>query len=221
MRARVIPAALLVLVGFATPAAAQSGEGRWVVDATTGCEVWVSAPLAADRISWSGGCQNRHAEGRGVMRRYAGDRLEAEYAGEYHEGRRDGRGAIRGANGVRYDGEWRNDQYEGRGAYQSPDGSRYEGDWHLGRPEGHGAWAYADGARYEGELREGEYRGRGVYTWPNGDRYEGGFRSDRPDGPGVFQGHDGKTFQGTWTLGCLKRGADLVAVLLTEIEKCR
>lgn len=207
MRAGGIVVVLLALVGVAPSGHAQSGGGRWVADPGTGCAVWVSAPLAVDRVSWSGICQNGHAEGQGVMRRYAGDRVEAEYIGEYHDGRREGRGAVRGTNGVRYDGEWRDDQYEGRGAFQAPDGSRYEGGWHDSLPNGHGVWTHADGASYEGELRDGDYSGSGVYAWPNGDRYEGGFRDGRPDGAGTFRARDGREFEGA--LGCLKRGAEL------------
>jgi hypothetical protein len=220
MRVSRVGIVALGLVGSAVAAGAQPAAGKWVDDPITRCQVWVGAPLAADRVSWSGACERGHAEGRGVMRRYVGDRVEAEYVGEYHDGRRAGRGVATAASGARYDGQWQADQYEGRGSYQGADGSRYDGDWHHSRPSGRGAWVYANGERYEGELREGEYSGQGVYTWPNGDRYDGAFRDGRPDGAGTLRAANGAVYEGTWTRGCLRRGGAVVAVLLAEATEC-
>ena len=221
MRLLAISLALLLVIGLPRWSGAQPAAGRWVADSGTGCAVWIGGDLVVDRVSWSGACQDGHAEGRGVMRRFAGDRVEAEHVGEYHDGRRAGQGAVNGANGVHYEGAWRDDQYDGRGTFHDHDGNEYQGDWHQGRPSGRGAWRYADGERYEGALRDGDYAGRGVYTWPNGDRYEGEFQGGRPDGPGTLRAHDGKVYRGTRALGCLKRGGALIAVLLTELASCQ
>ena len=43
--------------------------------------------------------------------------------------KRDGRGVMVFASGLRYDGEWREDKAHGQGTCHYPDGQVYTGEW--------------------------------------------------------------------------------------------
>jgi len=71
------------------PADAPTG---WVVDGKTGCKVREDAPDPAEKITWSGRCEDGMAEGSGTVQFYIGDRPAARYDGEMRGGRADGHG---------------------------------------------------------------------------------------------------------------------------------
>lgn len=108
---------------------------------------------------YSGGCRDGLAEGKGVARG------TARYEGEFHAGRKHGRGVMAWPTGDRYEGEFVEDRKEGRGSYT----------WGSGTP-----WA---GERYTGEYRADQRHGPGVYSWPDGERYSGAWKHDKPTGP--------------------------------------
>ena len=68
------------------------------------------------------------------------------YVGQFHEGRRHGKGIYYFLNGGKYEGELARDQFNGYGSFESP---------------------YGD--RYVGQFRNGQFGGEGVYTFANGN----------------------------------------------------
>ena len=104
--------------------------------------------------SYAGGCKDGKAEGRGTAKG------SAEYAGEFHEGMKHGRGVKTWAWGDRYEGEFVNDTKQGTGIYTWGARSMYPGD------------------RYEGEFANDKRNGAGVYTWASGDSYAGPWKDD-------------------------------------------
>ena len=108
--------------------------------------------------SYSGGCANGLAEGEGTA---SGS---AEYRGEFHLGRKHGKGVKTWANGDRYEGAFVEDRREGFGTYT----------W------GRGKW---QGERYEGGYSRDQRHGFGTYRWPSGDYYAGPWESDVATGP--------------------------------------
>ena len=104
--------------------------------------------------SYSGGCRNGLAEGRGEA---AGT---ARYSGEFKAGRKHGQGVKTWPSGDRYEGGFVEDRREGTGTYA----------WGPRSP-----WA---GEKYSGGFRNDRRHGTGVYEWPGGDRYAGPWEND-------------------------------------------
>jgi MORN repeat len=98
----------------------------------------------------------------------------------------------------------------------------WSGECADGMAEGKGILQFFIGndpaARYEGDLRNGRADGQGIRIDPDGTRYEGLWRNNAAEGFGVYT-KGGKRYEGTWTNGCLKLGADELAVGVTR-ESC-
>ena len=131
--------ALLLLIAAAMPAWAQDG-----------CRVLDPELLGA----YKGGCKDGLAEGYGEARG------SAEYRGEFHAGRKNGRGIKIWPNGDRYEGRFVEDRKDGVGTYS----------WGPNGP-----WA---GERYQGDFRADKREGFGIYTGPSGDKYVGEWAND-------------------------------------------
>jgi hypothetical protein len=203
-------AALLVaLPAEAEPPAAQPG---WIADLATGCRVWSANPQPGESITWTGGCPDGLAQGKGVLQWSGGSNADRRYEGEIRAGKIDGDGTEIFVSGGRYDGEFRDGLRNGRGVYIYADGDRYEGEWRDGRAEGHGLKIYASGNRYDGAFHDGHYNGHGVFIWADGDRYEGSFVNDAPHGHGVFVWHRGDRYEGDFRAG--KRTGHGVAIFV-------
>ena len=113
--------------------------------------------LVVDRelqSSYEGGCVDGKAEGQGTAKGIAA------YTGEFHQGKKHGRGVKTWERGDRYEGAFADDYMEGSGIYV----------W--------GAKSLFAGDRYEGELARDKRNGYGVYTWASGDSYAGPWKDD-------------------------------------------
>ena len=196
---------------------------NWSIVENQPCQVHNPLPKPGELVTWSGGCPDGRASGRGRLvwrgkygeHVYEGSYREGKrnglgsytwagggrYEGEYHDGKEDGRGIWTAAGGDRYEGEWRAGLQNGSGTYSWVNGDHYEGEWRAGKPHGHGIWTGAGGDRYEGEMRDGTRHGYGTYTWASGDRYEGGFRDGSEHGRGTRTGAAGGRHEGEWRDG--------------------
>ena len=84
------------------------------------------------------------------------------YAGEYSNGKKNGKGRYTWPNGNYYDGWWQNDKINGYGAFYvlekdkscfyMPREIRYEGHWLNGKRHGKGKSYFDDGSIYEREY---------------------------------------------------------------------
>ena len=130
-------AAIALLAGsaFAQPAATPPPDldapSGWVADPKTGCKIWDAAPDPAEKITWSGKCEDGMADGEGTLQFYIGDTPVTRYEGEMRNGRSDGHGVNIEPDGTRYEGSWRNNAANGQGVYTKA-GVRYEGMWFNG-----------------------------------------------------------------------------------------
>ena len=106
------------------------------------------------QASYSGGCKDGKAEGRGTAKG------SAVYVGEFHEGKKQGRGVKTWAWGDRYDGDFLNDAKHGMGRYTWGARSAFAGD------------------RYEGGFANDKRNGYGAYVWASGDAYAGPWKDD-------------------------------------------
>ena len=103
---------------------------------------------------YRGGCKDGLAEGYGEAKGIA------EYRGDFHAGRKQGRGVKTWPSGDRYEGDFVADRKEGIGKYT----------WGLNGP--------AAGESYSGGFAHDRRNGYGVYRWPSGDRYAGQWVDD-------------------------------------------
>ena len=103
---------------------------------------------------YQGGCKDGLAEGYGEAKG------TAEYRGEFHAGRKHGKGVKAWPSGDRYEGDFVADRKEGAGKYT----------W-----SSHGPSA---GESYSGAFLDDRRHGYGVYEWPSGDLYAGPWSND-------------------------------------------
>ena len=104
---------------------------------------------------YQGGCKDGLAEGYGEAKG------TAEYRGDFHAGRKQGKGVEIWPSGDRYEGDFVADRKQGIGKYT----------WSADGP--------AAGESYSGAWRNDRRNGYGVYVWPSGDRYAGQWVDDR------------------------------------------
>jgi hypothetical protein len=138
--------AITALVAIAAPAWAQS-------------RCFVADKELQD--SYEGGCVDGKAEGRGTATGIAA------YTGEFHLGKKHGKGVKTWARGDLYEGAFVDDYIEGWGVYT----------W--------GARSLFAGDRYEGQLTRDKRDGFGLYTWGSGASYAGPWKEDAVAGLGT------------------------------------
>jgi hypothetical protein len=90
--------------------------GEWIADANTGCQVWNSAPVANESITWSGKCLDGKATGNGVTQWYKNGNSNGRFEGEYRDGKMK-KGIYTYPNGDKYEGEYRDSKMEGNGTF--------------------------------------------------------------------------------------------------------
>jgi hypothetical protein len=144
------------------PDSRRGGALRWLVLAGALCALPAFAQAPAKCLvldpelqnSHVGGCKDGKAEGRGSAEG------SAIYAGEFHEGKKHGRGVKSWPWGDRYEGEFADDAKHGTGLYTWGERSAFAGD------------------RYEGGFANDKRNGYGVYFWASGDSYAGPWKDD-------------------------------------------
>ena len=104
----------------------------WIVAENQPCQLWDVSGVSGDEVvTWSGGCVDGKASGRG-------------------------RAVWRTSQGVYVsEGSFRDGKEHGRIEYSFPGGARHEGIWREGRPHGHGTLTAADGNVYRGDWSNG------------------------------------------------------------------
>jgi hypothetical protein len=138
----------------ASCALAEDKKGNWIADPKSGCKVWEVNPVPNAAISWSGGCTNGFAQGRGALQWFENGKPSDRYEGGMASGKINGRGVFTGADGDRYEGEWRDHKANGRGVYTWGNGERYEGEWRDHLPNGYGT-AIVGGQTFTGNWTNG------------------------------------------------------------------
>ena len=227
-------------------AAGAQDSGVWVRNPASNCHVWNTSGEPNRSFTWSGGCENNVARGRGVLQWFTNGIPSGRYVGEYADGRMNGRGVFEYTNGDVYEGEFRDDRPNGRAAFRAANGSRYSGLVRNGSPvqgeaaaprgtagddgltnyrglfsDGQpvrGKVKFPDGSFYDGDLRGSKPAGWGVFTTATGGRYEGEFDNGKPNGFGTYTVRVGVAYAGLWTDGCLRQRNRTAAVIATEKE---
>lgn len=139
MRAIVVASVLLLPL----PAFAQG----WTTDQRSGCKVVNAHPQLHETVSWSGGCKDGFAEGRGVLQWAESGRPTERYEGEMRAGEYSGQGDLTPGNGGHYVGEFLHGKANGMGTLTTAEGT-LAGTWvnDCYRENGRRAWVGADPA---------------------------------------------------------------------------
>ncbi|MGH8583467.1 MAG: MORN repeat-containing protein [Gammaproteobacteria bacterium] len=132
---------------------ARPGHPGWQAAEGTGCLVWDPNPITGERVTWSGPCQDRRANGQGELVWHS-DRITERYVGDMRDGKWHGRGVVTDADGNRYEGDFVDDKRAGRGTMTNANGDWYEGEWSGGFADGEGK-AVIKGNKYEGIWARG------------------------------------------------------------------
>jgi hypothetical protein len=126
----------------------------------------------------------------------------AQYVGEFHSDRFNGKGTLTLANGEsQYVGEFLADLFNGQGTLTYANGNTYVGQFHDGTFSGRGSYTYADRSKYIGDFREGKFSGQGTLTYADGRTYVGEFRDDTFNGLGTFTYANGSKIVGQFNDG--------------------
>jgi hypothetical protein len=152
-----VPAGQRTIVDQARSAAARARH-----EATLGRSHGETHPFACSwpgaQAFYDGETRNALPHGHGVMWFGAGKSRFAGYCGRFVDGRREGLGVGRDADGTVWSGEWRDDQASGLGVLDSSDGRRFEGRVGPG-PDGptqQDGWVWpapGQGGRAAGQVR--------------------------------------------------------------------
>jgi hypothetical protein len=104
--------ATLAAVLIALPAAAQdrSTPPDWITATNQPCKIWNPSPQANESVTWSGGCKDGYASGKGVLHWTENGKPDAVFEGEYAKGKRNGAGVLTLPDGRRLAGVWSNDE---------------------------------------------------------------------------------------------------------------
>ena len=100
------------LAGVCLPAMAQDRTALpdWITATNQPCKIWNPSPQPNESVTWSGGCKNGLASGKGVLKWTENGKPDAVYDGEYAEGKRNGAGTLIMPDGKRVTGNWSNDE---------------------------------------------------------------------------------------------------------------
>ncbi len=121
--------ACILLVLCWLGAAAQNVKPQFIKDATNGCLVWDEYYGPKDKVTWTGGCKNKYAEGQGTLTWYEDGQLTATYEGALHQGKPSGPGRYDIRNYARMEGSFSNGQLNGKGKMVFENGGRLEGNF--------------------------------------------------------------------------------------------
>lgn len=179
-----------------------SGNGRWVKDSSSGCEVWSPIPLPDESVSWSGRCADGRANGTGQVTWFSDGHVQETDEGTLHNGAENGIIRTTDKDGNYYESNEIDGIVNGSMKTRSALGNTCEG---YGRFEfENGTWHiqaqmnchYADGTAYIGGLLDWKPDGSGTATAPGGFSYVGGFLNGKHNGSGTLNMRDGSTFTG-------------------------
>lgn len=177
---------ITLLMGVGLTATTAFAEPTFTKTSNNNCKVFNSDPAedAVETVTWTGGCQNGFANGKGKLTWFVDGKKQAEFTGNFVDGYETGKGTYKWEDGTRYVGDFVKGMMTGKGVFTWEDGSRYEGDFLNDAMEGYGKITYEDGTTYTGEWHDDLKSGKGVSTWKDGSRYEGYYADGEFNGLG-------------------------------------
>lgn len=163
------------------------------------CRIVNPAPLDDERATWSGGCSDGYASGKGILQWYRHGDAVGGYDGVMQRGRPDGSGTYYYANGTVFKGEFKEGRPHGSGVFTHADGSTTSGQYAEGELlDGHVDRVYPSGNHYTGDWRDDEPDGEGQMMYALGGSYQGGWKHGKQEGAGTITYPNGKQLAGTF-----------------------
>lgn len=153
-----------------------------------------SVAQAATRPSESSSSSSAQSpKGQGKLQQ-----ADGTYEGTIVNGKANGKGIKKFANGEVYEGEFKNDEPHGKGKWTYLTGVVYEGELKNGKRDGYGTVTFTDGEKYTGDWKNDLREGEGTLFLKNGDKYSGTFKNDAMNGHGIMIFADGAQYNGEW-----------------------
>jgi len=178
-------ARLLLGIGLAVaacrPALAEDAHA-WI--GAPDCRLAAVKPAPVGAPTWSGGCKDGYAEGKGVLEWHADKGDAYRLSAAFHAGLVQGEGELRFPDGGEYTGTLKDGVPEGNGYYRNAKGSQYQGEIHAGRFDGIGEVLYFTGDAYKGQLKDDKPNGLGRMRYALGGSYEGSWKDGKPSAQG-------------------------------------
>jgi len=187
----VAPAALAaVMLSCALPRAFADADTHWLIDANSSCSLFDANAKAGDSVSWSGGCADGLATGKGTATFTNGGKQFESFTGEFSKGiAQDGPVSVGWGGGWHYDGNEVGGQFSGAGVLVNDAKDRFEGIWVAGKMTGHGTLVRANGERYDGEWRDDLPNGDGTLTRADGKVVKGLFQDGKLEQATLDESH--------------------------------
>ncbi|HEX7894571.1 MAG TPA: hypothetical protein VF447_10295 [Terriglobales bacterium] len=82
----------------------------WITASNQLCKIWNPEPRRNETVTWSGSCKDGFASGKGILHWTEDGKPDAEFVGEYANGKRNGFGTIITSDGQRIEGDWADDK---------------------------------------------------------------------------------------------------------------
>ena len=89
------------------------------------------------------------------------DEYIGEYTGEFKDGKRNGQGTCKFADGAEYTGQWEGGNRNGQGTYKFADVGVYTGEWKEDKINGQGTYTNINGVKSSGNWVDGKLNGKG------------------------------------------------------------
>jgi hypothetical protein len=91
-------------------AIAQVNDPSWITATNKPCKIWNPEPQPNESVTWSGPCKDGFASGKGILRWTENGKPDAEFEGEYANGKRNGPGVMTTPDGQKTTGNWSDDE---------------------------------------------------------------------------------------------------------------
>ena len=103
-------AGLCCSLPLAAMAQDRQAAGDWITASNQPCKIWNPQPQPNESVTWSGGCKDGFASGKGVLKWTENGKPDAEFDGTYANGKRNGAGTLITPDGQRASGIWSDDE---------------------------------------------------------------------------------------------------------------
>ena len=103
----------VAVISLTSLAAAQTetpAAPGWITATNKPCKIWNPEPQPNESVTWSGGCKDGLASGKGVLAWTENGKPDVKFDGEYANGKRNGPGTIITPDGHRTEGNWVDDE---------------------------------------------------------------------------------------------------------------
>ena len=109
-RFSLIAATAALFVSLPVAAQDRSAAPDWITATNQPCKIWNPEPQPNESVTWSGTCKDGYASGKGVVQWTENGKADAEFDGEYANGKRNGPGVVIMPDGTRTEGQWSDDE---------------------------------------------------------------------------------------------------------------